>query len=138
MIVSIKRVLLELRMSRDVNLRNPLGGHTVHVVERIKAVILGRHINIVDVKQNPAVRCFNDFIQKLPLRDLGLVRLRIATNVFDCDRNFKEDAALRGYEQRWLSQLQKCRALEGDHACIDHPHCPNTGDRRAKGSSCAE
>src|SRR5215467_6991179 len=66
MIVCVENIFFVFGVAGDVNLRDPLGGHTVDVRERIETVVLRGDVNIVDVKQNAAVGALDDFVEKLP------------------------------------------------------------------------
>ena len=87
-IVCVERVLLKLRVARDVNLCDPLGRNTVHVLQWVEAVIARRDIDIVHVQKNAAVCLLDNFVQKLPLRHLGEVELGIAAQLEEIERGF--------------------------------------------------
>ncbi len=70
-------------MTGDVNLRDAFCRNAAHIIQRIEAMILRRHIDIVHIEQDAAVRRLDNLIQKLPLGHLGLVKLRIAAHIFD-------------------------------------------------------
>ena len=90
MIVRVENVFLELRVAGDVNLRDAVGGHCVHVSQRIEAVVLRRDVNVIDVEQDAAVGALDDFVQKLPLGHFRDVILGVARDVFNDDGNFEE------------------------------------------------
>src|ERR1700735_3740922 len=90
MIVCIENVSFELRVAGDMNLCNTLSRDAVYIFEGVEAVILRRAVDVVDVAQNATVRRFDDLVEKFPLCHLGLVKLRIATDVFYGDWDFQE------------------------------------------------
>ena len=55
MIVRIENVFLELRMTRDVDLPDPMVRNVIQVIVRIEIVILRRDVNVVHVEKNSAV-----------------------------------------------------------------------------------
>ena len=81
----IENEALIARVSRNVHLRNAFGRNEVHVLERIELVIDRADVNVIDVKQNAAVGALDYLGEKLPLRHLGVVKLRVAADVFEND-----------------------------------------------------
>ena len=89
-VVRVEGVLFELRVAGDVNLGYAVGGYAVYVLHGIEAVVLRGDVDVVDVEEDAAVGCVNNFVQELPLGHLGLVELGVAADVFYGDGDFKE------------------------------------------------
>jgi len=94
MIVRVQNVFLELGMTRDVNLANAMMRHVVQVLVGIERVVLGRNINVIDVEKDPAIRSLYNFAQEFPFRHFRGMEFRVAADVFNANRNFKEIARL--------------------------------------------
>ena len=81
---------------------------------------------------------FDDLVQEFPLGHLGLVKLRVAADVFDRDGNLEE--VLRPGEcvaAVVFARLRRCTAAAADRGCIVRPRCPSKDDRRATEFWCA-
>jgi hypothetical protein len=136
MIMSIQYVLLKLGVARDMNLCDSLSRNTVYVVQRIEAVILRRHVDVIDIKENAAVCRFNNFVQKLPLGHLRLVKLGVAADVLRLSES-PGSPGLRGFALPSPQPLQRYMASGAGHECICRLRSPSTDGRRARESSFA-
>src|SRR5438270_254188 len=94
MVVRVQNIFLKIRVSGDVNLGYALHGNALQVFKRIKIMIAGGNVNIIDVKQDAAVRVFNHFIEELPFRHFRDVEFGITAHVLHRDRHFQEVAGL--------------------------------------------
>ena len=109
MVVGIEDVLLVFRMARDMNLRDPVGWHSIHVYERIEVVILRRNIDVVHVEQNPAISLLHNLIQELPLCHLRNVVFGVAADVLYDDGNFDKILNLTNLLRHDLGSFERIR-----------------------------
>ena len=109
MIVGVENIFFVFRVPGDVDLRDSFGGNTVHVFERVKAVILRRDVNVVHIEQNSTIRAFHDFVQKFPFRHFRNVKFGVATHVFHCNRYFQKIAHLADFLRRLLCGFKRIR-----------------------------
>jgi hypothetical protein len=137
MIVRVERVLLELRVTRDVNLRHAFGGNAVDVLHWIEACGSARTHRYCSHRAGCRSRPMDHLVQKLPLGHLRLVKLRIAADVFDSDGNLEEVLHLANARSLSSAPPQRYTAAEADHGYSGHPRCPSRDDRRATESWCA-
>jgi hypothetical protein len=84
MIVGIENVFLELGVTGKMRLRDTLRGHGVDVIHRIEAVVPGRDVDVVYIKQDSAVRRFDNLVQKLLTSAAPSEKFVISCN-FSCD-----------------------------------------------------
>src|SRR5258708_38671454 len=73
-----------------MNLRDTIDGNAVDILDGVEAVILRRDVDVIHVEQDAAIRSMDDLVKELPLRHLGLMKFRVAADVFDGDRDFEE------------------------------------------------
>src|SRR5258707_4401686 len=90
MVMRIQNVLFKLGVPRDMDLRHALCRNTIYVIMGIEIVVSGRHINIVDVQEDAAIRQFHHFGKKLPLRHLRNVEFGITAYVLHSNRYLKK------------------------------------------------
>ena len=83
MIVGVQRVLFELRMAGNMNLRNTVGVNRIDVFHRVETMVLRRDVDIVHVQQYAAVGGVDNLVKNLLLGHLGLVKLGVAADVFN-------------------------------------------------------
>jgi hypothetical protein len=57
-------------MTGNVNLRHPLRRDAVEILVGIEIVILRRHVDVVHIQENPAVRTLDDLVEELPFGHL--------------------------------------------------------------------
>src|ERR1700722_18784539 len=112
-------------MSGDMNLRHAVGRNTIYICKRVEVVILRRHVNVVYIEQNAAIRPLHHFIQKLPLGHFRNVKLRIAAHVFNHYRsldkiphfaNFLRRDARRFECVRHRQQIMRVAAIDATPA----------------------
>jgi len=68
MVVSINQELALLAVAREVDLEDPPRRYPGQVVERIEAVVVRAHEDVVYVEQDAAVGALGDASEELPLR----------------------------------------------------------------------
>ncbi len=91
-IVCVENVFPIFRVAGDMNLGDAIGRNAVHIIVRIKAVILRGNVNVIDVQQNAAIGPLDDLIEKFPLGHFRNVKFRVTADILDGDRNFQEIA----------------------------------------------
>src|SRR4029077_8980613 len=106
-IVGIENVFFVLGVSGDVDLGHALDGNALQVFKRIKIMIAGGNVNIVDVEQDAAVRVFHHFVEELPFRHFGDVELGVTAYVFHRDGHFQEIARLTYFLRRAFGGLKR-------------------------------
>jgi len=109
MIVRIQNVPSIFRMSGNVNLCHSLCGHAIHVIKRIKTVILRRNVNVIHIQQNPAIRLLHDLVQGIPTRSFPKRELRVTAHILDRHRNFQIIANLAHFLRRQLRRFKRVR-----------------------------
>ena len=92
MIVGIEDVFLELGVAGDVNLPDTMMRDVVQIIVGIEAVVFGRDVDVIYIEQDSAVGQFRDFAEKFPLGHRGLVKFRIAADIFHADGHLDEVA----------------------------------------------
>ena len=82
MVMRIDDEPFRARVPCKVNLCNSIARDEIYVIHRIKPMIEGRNIDVVDVEQNSDIGKFANFREKLPLGHFIHGKLRIATDIF--------------------------------------------------------
>ena len=70
-------------------------GYRVDVLHGVEAMVLRRHVNVIDVEQDAAVGGMGDLVEKLPLGHLRVMELGITADVFNGDRDSRKSCTSR-------------------------------------------
>jgi hypothetical protein len=84
LIVRVDLVGSMIRMSREMDLDNPVRGNSIDELQRIEVMIEGGNKGIVHIEQEPAISPLAEFPGKRPFIHLGLGESHITRHVFDC------------------------------------------------------
>jgi hypothetical protein len=83
-----------------MNLPDAVVRNVVEVIVGIKAVVLGRDVDVINVEQNPAIGLLCDLREKLPLGHVGLMILCVAADIFDADGNLYKITDVADFSRR--------------------------------------
>jgi len=73
----------------DVHLHDAIEGNRRQILERIESVVLGAHVNIVDVEEKATARFLGEPCEKGPLAHRASGKLQVGRRIFEQERRFQ-------------------------------------------------
>jgi hypothetical protein len=84
LIVRVDLMGFMIRMSREMDLDNPVRGNSIDELQRIEVMVEGGNKDIVHIEQEPAIGPLAEFPDKRPFIHFRLGESHITRHVFDC------------------------------------------------------